>query len=117
MVAGQIKIAADALTDSWGILGIAVPRLSGLHVQPAAFNENLCQSFRFADHEAVTGIDFDERLHSAECFNVLALQLRCDGSTPQGQNPSHVLALGAYSSLNGPQRISKRSRTVSRTRR
>ena len=41
----------------------------------AAFDEDFCQPFRFADHEAVTGVDFDERLHSADRVDALVLRL------------------------------------------
>jgi hypothetical protein len=56
-----------------------------LAVKPAAPDEDLCQPCRFADHKAVTGTDLDERLDSAECFNIFALQLRREGAIPQGQ--------------------------------
>jgi hypothetical protein len=51
-------------------------------MQAAPLDEDLGQPFRLANHQAVTGVDFDQRLHSAERLNVLALQLRRDGAIP-----------------------------------
>jgi hypothetical protein len=44
----------------------------------------------------VTGTDLDERLHSAECFNIFALQLRREGAIPQGQNPDSAFTMRTY---------------------
>jgi hypothetical protein len=50
--------------------------LIGLRVEPAARGEDLGQPFRLADHHHVTGIHLDERLHTAERFNIFALHSR-----------------------------------------
>ena len=47
-----------------------------LFVQTAAPDEDLCQPFRFADHQHVAGVDLDEGLYTTKGFNVLTLHLR-----------------------------------------
>jgi hypothetical protein len=63
--------------DVPGYPGEQVARQAGkprfLGVKPTALNKDAGEPFRFADHKAVTGIDFDERLHSTDGFNACAL--------------------------------------------
>ena len=40
--------------------------LAGSGAQPAAFDQDLGQQRGFADHQIVTGVDGNQRLHSAE---------------------------------------------------
>src|ERR1700742_4578894 len=72
----------------------ASPMGLALHVQTATLDEDLCQPFRLAHHQAVTGIDLDERLRTADRFNIFALHLRREGTIPQGQNPDTRNAVG-----------------------
>ena len=58
-----------------------------LRVKPTAFNEDAGQPFRFADHNHVTGVDLDERLHTTERLNILVLHLRSEDTIPPSQNP------------------------------
>ena len=45
---------------------ISDPTLAGSRVQAAAFDQDLGQQRGFADHQIVTGVDGNQRLHAAE---------------------------------------------------
>ena len=72
----------------------------GLFVQTATPDEDLYQPFRFADHQHVAGVDFDEGLHSAKRSDALVLNLCRDGTITPSEYPRAWHIVGHTTAVN-----------------
>jgi len=71
-----------------------------LHGETATLDEDLCQPFRFADHQHVAGVYLDERLHFAKRGNALVLNLHRDGAITPSEYPRAWHIVGHTAAVN-----------------